>query len=167
MPSAGYSASQGQLTLLGVIIAGCCGSLLAAALLYWIGYTFNHARIFRFVDRYGKYLFIKLNDVKKSLDWFEHYGHRIVFFGRMIPAVRSLISIPAGMSRMPFWKFMFYSGLGTIIWTTFLACVGFYFGENQQLMQQIFHQVSRAIILIILVIVVILLYRRQRRKVKN
>ena len=167
MPSAGYSASQGQLTLFGVIIAGCFGSLLAAALLYWIGYKFNHDSIFRFVDRYGRYLFIKSSDVKKSLDWFEHYGHRIVFFGRMIPAVRSLISIPAGMSRMPFWKFMFYSGLGTIIWTTFLACVGFYFGENQQIMQQIFSQVSHGIILIILVIIAILLYRRQLRKMKN
>lgn len=167
MPSAGYSASQGQLILFGVIIAGCFGSLLAAALLYWIGYKFNHDSIFRFVDRYGRYMFIKSSDVKKSLDWFEHYGHRIVFFGRMIPAVRSLISIPAGMSHMPFWKFMFYSGLGTIIWTTFLACVGFYFGENQQLMQQIFSQVSHGIILIILVIIAILLYRRQLRKMKN
>ena len=167
MPSAGYSASQGQLTLFGVIIAGCFGSLLAAALLYWIGYKFNHDSIFRFVDRYGRYMFIKSSDVKKSLDWFEHYGHRIVFFGRMIPAVRSLISIPAGMSHMPFWKFMFYSGLGTIIWTTFLACVGFYFGENQQLMQQIFSQVSHGIILIVLVIIAILLYRRQLRKMKN
>ncbi len=167
MPSAGYSASQGQLTLFGVIIAGCFGSLLAAALLYWIGYKFNHDSIFRFVDRYGRYMFIKSSDVKKSLDWFEHYGHRIVFFGRMIPAVRSLISIPAGMSHMPFWKFMFYSGLGTIIWTTFLACVGFYFGENQQLMQRIFSQVSHGIILIILVIIAILLYRRQLRKMKN
>ena len=64
MPSAGYSASQGELVLVGVIIAGCIGSLLAAALLYWIGYKFNHDSIFKFVDRYGKYLFIKSEDVK-------------------------------------------------------------------------------------------------------
>ncbi|WP_313034575.1 DedA family protein [Acinetobacter sp.] len=164
MPSAGYSASQGQLILFGVIIAGCLGSLLAAAFLYWIGYQFKHESIFRFIDRYGKYLFIKTQDVKKSLDWFEHYGHRIVFFGRMIPAVRSLISIPAGMSRMPFWKFMFYSGLGTIIWTTFLAYVGFYFGENQQLMQQIFSKVSYVIIAIVIIIIGWVVYRRQQRK---
>ena len=164
MPSAGYSASQGQLLLVGVIIAGCIGSLLAAAILYWIGYKFNHDSIFRFVDRYGKYLFIKSNDVKKSLDWFEHYGHRIVFFGRMIPAVRSLISIPAGMSHMPFWKFMFYSSLGTIIWTTFLACVGFYFGENQALMQNIFSQVSHFIIIVVIAIIIWILYRRHKRK---
>ena len=164
MPSAGYSASQGQLLLVGVIIAGCIGSLLAAAILYWIGYKFNHDSIFRFVDRYGKYLFIKSPDVKKSLVWFEQCGHRIVFFGRMIPAVRSLISIPAGMSHMPFWKFMFFSSLGTIIWNTFLACVGFYFGENQALMQNIFSQVSHFIIIIVIAIIIWILYRRHKRK---
>ncbi len=164
MPSAGYAASQGQLQLLGVIIAGSIGSLLAAAVLYWIGYKFNHDSIFRCVDKYGKYLFIKSEDVKKSLHWFEQYGHRIVFFGRMIPAVRSLISIPAGMSRMPFWKFMLYSGLGTVIWTTFLACVGFYFGENQALMHQIFSQVGYVIIAIVIAVILWALYRRQQRK---
>lgn len=166
MPSAGYSASQGQLLLFGVIIAGSIGSLLAAALLYWVGYKFKHESLFKFVDRYGKYLFIQSKDVKKSLTWFEHYGHQIVFFGRMIPAVRSLISIPAGMSRMPFWKFMLFSGLGTIIWTTFLASVGFYFGENQALMHEIFSRVGYVILAIVGVIVIWLVYRRQQRKSK-
>ncbi|OTG92037.1 DedA family protein [Acinetobacter sp. ANC 3813] len=164
MPSAGYTASQGQLLLIGVIIAGCIGSLAAAAVLYWVGRQFSHAAIFRFVDRYGKYLFIKSADVEKSLAWFEHYGHRIVFVGRMVPAVRSLISIPAGMSRMPFWKFMFYSSLGTIIWTTFLAYVGFYFGENQAMMHQIFSQVGYVIMAIVVVIILWILYRRYQRK---
>lgn len=167
MPSAGYSASQGQLLLMGVIVAGCIGSLMAAAILYWVGYKFNHDSIFRFVDRYGKYLFIKSSDVKKSLDWFECYGHRIVFFGRMIPAVRSLISIPAGMSRMPFWKFMFYSSLGTIIWTTFLACIGFYFGENQALMQEIFSQVAYFIIAAVILFIGWILFQKYQKKMKK
>ena len=167
MPSAGFTASQGHLLLVGVIIAGSVGSLLAAAVLYWIGRKISHQSIFSFIDRYGKYVFIKSTDVKKSLDCFEHYGHRIVFFGRMIPAVRSLISIPAGMSRMPFWKFMTYSGLGTIIWTSFLACVGYYFGNNTELMHQIFSQVSCVIIAIVIMIVVWFLYRRQQRKNKS
>lgn len=164
MPSAGYAASQGELVLVGVIIAGCIGSLTAAALLYWIGYQFNHDAIFRFTDRYGKYLFIKSEDIQKSLLWFEKYGHRIVFFGRMVPAVRSLISIPAGMSRMPFWKFMFYSALGTIIWSTFLACVGFYFGENQALMHEIFSRVGYVIIMIVVLVLLWHCYRKLKNK---
>lgn len=164
MPSAGYAASQGQLALIGVIISGCIGSLAAAAVLYWVGYKFNHEAIFRFTDRYGKYLFIKSEDVRKSLLWFQQYGHRIVFFGRMIPAVRSLISIPAGMSRMPFWKFMLYSSLGTVIWTTFLACVGFYFGENQALMHEIFSRAGYSILAIAGAVLAWLWYRRRQGK---
>lgn len=160
MPSAGYTASQGQLLLFGVIIAGSLGSLIAAALLYWIGRKIKHETLFRWVDRYGKYLFIQAKDVEKALLWFEQYGHRIVFFGRMIPAARSLISIPAGMSQMPFWKFMLYSSLGTVIWTTFLACVGFYFGENQALMQQIFSKVSTVILVLFILFILIFCYKK-------
>ena len=164
MPSAGFTASQGQLLLSGVIIAGCIGSLIAAAALYGIGRLIPHDRLFRWVDRYGKYLFIKRKDVQTALDWFEKYGHRIVFFGRMIPAVRSLISIPAGMSRMPFWKFMLYSGLGTIIWTTFLACVGFYFGNNPELMHLIFSRIGYVIIIIVLIVALWFGYTKWQKK---
>ena len=164
MPSAGFAASNGQVLLSGVIIAGSIGSLVAAALLYWVGRKIPNQSIFNWVDRYGKYLFIKSDEVKKALDWFEKYGHRVVFFGRMVPAVRSLISIPAGMSHMPFWKFMLYSGVGTIIWTTFLACVGYYFGNNIELMQQIFSRVGYVIIGIVLILVAYFFYKKSKAR---
>lgn len=164
MPSAGFAASKGQLLLSGVIIAGSIGSLVAAALLYWVGRKIPNQSIFNWVDRYGKYLFIKSEDVKKALDWFEKYGHRVVFFGRMVPAVRSLISIPAGMSHMPFWKFMLFSSVGTIIWTTFLACVGYYFGNNIELMQQIFSRVGYVIIVIVLILVAYFFYKKSKAR---
>lgn len=162
MPSAGFTAAQGQLSLIGVIVAGSLGSLIAAAALYWIGRKISHDALFRWVNQYGKYLFIKADDVKKALDWFEKYGHRVVFFGRMIPAVRSLISIPAGMSHMPFWKFMTYSMLGTVIWTTFLATVGYYFGNNTALMQQIFSNVGYMIVAIVALFVVYLWFKKRK-----
>lgn len=164
MPSAGFAASKGQLLLSGVIIAGSIGSLVAAALLYWVGRKIPNQSLFNWVDRYGKYLFIKSEDVKKALDWFEKYGHRVVFFGRMVPAVRSLISIPAGMSHMPFWKFMLYSSVGTIIWTTFLACVGYYFGNNIELMQQIFSRVGYVIIAIVFILVAYFFYKKSKAR---
>lgn len=163
MPSAGFVAARGELTLIGVIIAGSFGSLVAAAVFYLLGRQVSHQRLFEWTERYGKYLMIKAQDVEKALDWFEHYGHRIVFFGRMIPAVRSLISIPAGMSHMPFWKFMFYSALGTIIWTTFLACVGFYFGENLELMNQILSQSGNVILGLLALVGLIYLVRKFSR----
>ncbi|OTG81002.1 DedA family protein [Acinetobacter sp. ANC 4648] len=160
MPSAGFAASKGQLLLSGVIISGSLGSLIAAALLYWIGLKIPNHKILSWIDRYGKYLWIKSKDVEKALAWFEKYGHRIVFFGRMIPAIRSLISIPAGMSHMPFWKFMTYSALGTIIWTTFLACIGYYFGNNVVLMQEILHRVGYIIVSLVFIFLMYWAYRK-------
>ncbi len=154
MPSAGYTAAKGELTLIGVIIAGSIGSLLAAALLYWIGRKIPQHHLFTLVERYGKYLRISVADLEKSLAWFEKYGHRIVFFGRMIPAVRSLISIPAGMSKMPFVKFMIYSTFGTVIWTTFLAFLGYHFSENQALMSLIMQRVSYIILAVVILYII-------------
>ena len=107
MPSAGYTASKGDLTLVGVIIAGSAGSLIAAMILYWIGRKIPEQHLFTFIKHYGKFLRIQgLTDLEKALGWFNQHGHKNRFLGRMIPAVRSLISIPAGMSKMPFGKFM-------------------------------------------------------------
>ncbi|WP_109441384.1 DedA family protein [Acinetobacter haemolyticus] len=154
MPSAGYTASKGDLSLIGVIIAGSAGSLLAAMLLYWIGRKIPQHRLLGFIARYGKYLRISTTDWHKSLSWFEKHGHRVVFFGRMIPAVRSLISIPAGMSRMPFHKFISYSAAGTVIWTSLLAYIGYHFSENQALMTAVIQRfgyiVLSAVILYVL-----------------
>ncbi|MCH7295788.1 DedA family protein [Acinetobacter higginsii] len=149
MPSAGYTASKGELTLIGVIIAGSAGSILAAMLFYWIGRKVPQQRLFQFIERYGKYLRIQVADLDKALTWFNKHGHRIVFFGRMIPAVRSLISIPAGISRMPFSKFMLYSSAGTLIWTSFLAYLGYHFSENQTLMLAILQRISYLIFALI------------------
>ena len=154
MPSAGYTASKGDLSLIGVIIAGSAGSLIAAMILYWIGRKIPEQRLFSFIEHYGKFLRIKVTDLEKALDWFNQHGHKIVFFGRMIPAVRSLISIPAGMSKMPFGKFMAYSAFGTIIWTTFLAFLGYHLSEDQALMSLIMQRASYIILAIVILYII-------------
>lgn len=165
MPSAGYTAAQGQLWIGGVILAGSFGSILAAAVLYAVGRCVSLDNIFNFCDRYGRFVGLKSDSLRQSLQWFERYGHWVVFFGRMIPAIRSLISIPAGMSRMPFIKFMLYSSLGTVIWTSFLAYVGYYLGNNQQKMQQLFSQISYGIFAVIaLFIIIYIVYRFYRKQ---
>lgn len=163
MPSAGYTASQGHLNIIGVILAGCIGSLLAAALLYWLGSKCPNEKIFHFCDRYGKYIGIKGHDMQQALDWFEQRGHNIVLFGRMMPAIRSLISVPAGMSGMPFAKFILYSTLGTIPWTTFLALVGYYVGQNKALMTQIFSQFGYFILSIVAIVLSYFLWKKYQK----
>ncbi|WP_240687798.1 DedA family protein [Alkanindiges illinoisensis] len=130
MPAAGFTAAQGELSIIGVIIAGSCGSILAAIMLYWIGRLLHEDRLTTWLEHHGKWLFLKPEDLKKANAWFNQHGRKIVFFGRMIPAVRSIISIPAGMSRMPFSLFLLYTSLGTIIWTTLLGLAGYYLGNN-------------------------------------
>ena len=154
MPSAGYTASKGDLTLVGVIIAGSAGSLIAAMILYWIGRKIPEQHLFTFIKHYGKFLRIRVTDLEKALDWFNQHGHKIVFFGRMIPAVRSLISIPAGMSKMPFGKFMIYSAFGTVIWTTFLAFLGYHLSEDQALMSLIMQRASYIILAIVILYII-------------
>lgn len=164
MPTAGYTASQGQLSLLGVIIAGCIGSLVAAAALYWLGTKCPNHKIFQFCDQYGRYIGINGQDMQQALDWFEKRGHIIVLTGRMMPAIRSLISVPAGMSGMPFSKFMFYTTLGTIPWTTFLALVGYYFGQNKALMAQIFSEFSVVMLVVMAIIISIWLWKKYKKR---
>lgn len=159
MPAAGFTASEGHFTLFGVIAAGSIGSILAAVILYWIGRLLNEQRLKTWLSRYGKWLFIKPDDLTTATRWFNQHGAKIVFFGRMIPAVRSLISIPAGMARMPFGLFLLYSSLGTIIWTSILAGAGFYLGSNYE---KFSHWVSGAgnVIIVILLIVAAFALRR-------
>ncbi len=159
MPAAGFAASQGKLSLIGVIIAGSIGSLLAAAVFYWIGRLLNEARLIAWLDRYGKWLFLKSDDLRTATRWFNQHGAKIVFFGRMIPAVRSLISIPAGVSGMPFGKFMLYSSLGTIIWTSILATAGYYLGNNYQLFAEWLSNAGHIIAAVLLIGVGFALYR--------
>ena len=154
MPSAGYTASKGDLSLIGVIIAGSAGSLIAAMILYWIGRKIPEQHLFTFIKHYGKFLRIRVTDLEKALGWLNQHGHKIVFFGRMIPAVRSLISIPAGMSKMPFGKFMAYSAFGTIIWTTFLAFLGYHLSEDQALMSLIMQRASYIILAIVILYII-------------
>ena len=163
MPTAGYTASRGQLTFIGVVIAGCVGSLLAAVLLYVLGRHCPQQQLLHWVERYGKYIRITPKDIETALLWFHRYGPRIVFFGRMIPAVRSLISIPAGMSGMPFWQFFSYSALGTLLWTFFLTWLGYYFGENQDRLHEILSRVSYVGIGIAVLIVLYIILRRYKK----
>jgi membrane protein DedA with SNARE-associated domain len=127
MPLAGYLASlsnYGYLGLLIVALSATLGASLGAILIYYVSLKLGR----RFVLKYGKYVFISEENLSASERWFEKYGKKAVFFGRMAPVVRELISIPAGLSKMNFKKFLFYTLIGTFIWTIFLVSIGFFFG---------------------------------------
>ena len=161
MPAAGFAAARGDLNIFLVILAGTCGSVLGSLPLYYLGALLNKERLIIFTKKYGKYMFIKSEDVLASNAWFDKHGKKAVFFGRMVPGIRSLISIPAGMNKMPIFSFLILTALGSSIWTTILTIAGFYLGKNYEIIESILAPYSKIFLLLAGVIVIILFIKRR------
>jgi membrane protein DedA with SNARE-associated domain len=124
IPLAGYVAAQGDMRLILVMAWASVGSLAGAAVWYRIGRSVGEQRLRAWVDRHGKWLTLSGKDVDRAQQWFSRHGNAAVFFGRLVPGVRTFVSLPAGFARMPVLPFVVYSALGTIIWTAALAFAG-------------------------------------------
>ena len=132
MPLGGYFVYQGSLNFYILIIFGSAGTLLGSFPWYFLGKALNEQKISSFLDKRGKFLGITSKDLSKSRLWFDKYGTLLVFWGRLIPGIRTLISVPAGIELMPIGPFFLWTSLGTIIWVTILTYAGYVFGENYQ-----------------------------------
>ena len=154
MPAAGFAASNGDLNLILVILAGTLGAVLGALPLYYLGRIFDEEWLSAFTEKYGKYVFVKPNDIKATNAWFDKHGKKAVFFGRMVPGIRSFISIPAGMNKMPMPSFLILSTLGASIWTTALAFAGYYLGKNYEIIELTLAPYSKGIGIVIVIIII-------------
>ncbi|HWT30004.1 MAG TPA: DedA family protein [Propylenella sp.] len=132
MPLAGYIAAQGQANIVLIIVAGTIGSLAGGFFWYAIGRWVGEERLKRIADRYGRWVTLSRQDIDKADDWFDEHGHKAVLLGRLVPTVRTLISIPAGLSEMPVRRFLLYSAIGTAAWTTILALLGYGLGSQYE-----------------------------------
>jgi membrane protein DedA with SNARE-associated domain len=133
LPLAGFTAATTHMSLLGAIIATTAGSLLGALALYYLGYRLGEARVRRLAGRYGKYLTFEEAEVDRSMDWFRRHGSVVVMVARVVPVFRSLISIPAGMSRMPLGRFLIFTAIGAGAWNSGLITTGYLLGSNWEL----------------------------------
>lgn len=133
LPLAGSLTIGGSFSLLGVTLVGAAGSVAGAWFFYGLGRIFDERRLRVLVRSYGKWFLLTENDLDRTLDWFQRYGEWTVFFGRMVPIVRSLISLPAGMARMNGVKFTLFTALGTALWSLALALAGRLLGEGWRL----------------------------------
>lgn len=128
----GFMTTTTTMTIPGVILASTAGSVFGAIILYGIGLLLDVERLEKIVDKWGRVLRVKKADIHRADAWFDRFGVWTVFFGRLIPLVRSLISIPAGMSNMKFWLFLTFTTLGTVLWNTVLVFVGEAVGDNRE-----------------------------------
>jgi len=138
VPPAGYLAAKGQMNLFLVILAGIAGSILGAIFNYWVSLTFGRP----FFERYGKYFLVSDKALERADVYFARHGHISTFIGRLLPGIRQLISLPAGLTRMNIPLFLFYTTLGSGIWVVTLAWVGFWVGNNQALVHRYMHTAS-------------------------
>lgn len=162
----GFMTTRTSLTLIGVIIFATLGSLFGAVILYWIGRLLDIERLEKIVARWGHILRLKKEDIYKANHWFDRYGIWTVFFCRMVPVLRSLISIPAGMNRMNMSVFLFFTTIGTLIWNTILVGLGAYLGESWELIVYYMDIYSNVVyvLLIILFIIGVIYYFRFRKE---
>ncbi|HEX5234653.1 MAG TPA: DedA family protein [Silvibacterium sp.] len=163
MPFAGYLVHAGQLTLIGVAVAGAIGCNLGSAVAYWIGRIGGRP----FIERYGHFVLLNQHDLEKSEHLFAHYGFITVFFGRLLPIIRTFIALPAGIARMPQVRFHIYTFLGSLPWCYVLAYIGMRLGqawETDPRFKALFHRFHLAIELLIVAAVVWYLWTHWRRR---
>lgn len=154
----GFMTSYTNLTVFGVLLTASTGSIIGAIVLYGVGYLVHIDRLEIVVDKWGSFLRISRTELRKANDWFEKYGYWAVLICRMIPLVRSLISIPAGMMKMQFWLFLLFTMIGTFIWNTILVTLGVGLGASWQNILSILEVYSTIVYILIGVGFVILLF---------
>ncbi len=157
---AGYLASQGQMNVVLIMLSGVGGSLVGALINYYLAYKLGR----KLLKRYGKYFFIKEDALAKMDGFFEKHGHISTFTGRLIPGIRQLISIPAGLAHMNLAVFSFYTALGAGIWAMILVLLGYFIGENQELIDAYLKQIL-GVVLLLLVLLGMWYYKYQKNKI--
>ena len=135
MPLGGFLVFQGNLNFYVLVIFGLIGTVLGSLPWYYLGRFLNEKKLASFVESKGKFLGINVKDFNKSKLWFDKYGVSLVFWGRLIPGIRTLISVPAGIELMPLKKFLVWTSLGSLIWVVLLSLAGYVFGENYRLIE--------------------------------
>lgn len=161
MPFAGFLVSRGELNLWLVGLAGAAGCVLGSVFSYWLGMVGGRPLI----EKYGKYILISHHDLDLADGWFKKRGDATVFIGRLLPVVRTFISFPAGIARMPFGKFVLYSFLGSLPWCLLLAYIGQKLGENWESLRGYFHQFDYLILALILLGIIFWVWRHL--KIRN
>ncbi len=151
MPFAGFVAARGDLHPVGVVAAGVTGSLLGAIPWYLAGRWLGGERLKRFADRHGRWLTASRQDLQRAEDWFNRYGWLAVLLGRLVPAVRTLISIPAGATRMPLPTFIICSAIGTLLWSCLLTGAGYLLESRYDQVAGWIDPVAKGVVAIIVV----------------
>lgn len=162
MPLSGFVTSQGKLDFVYVVIAGVVGSVLGALPWYYLGKSLSLQHIKKLADRYGWWLTISSKEIETAKHWFERRGEAAACLSRLVPGVRTYISVPAGLSNMPLLSFLIYSTIGTTIWISLLTYAGYVLGANYDQVKEVIAPLSGVVIIVLIVIFVVWIIKRKR-----
>ncbi|MEV0012290.1 DedA family protein [Streptomyces sp. NPDC051840] len=160
LPLTGFAAGQGVLSLPSALFWTTLGSVVGAVVLYWIGASFGRERMH---SLWAKLPLVKASDLERTEEWFSRHGTKAVFFGRMVPVFRSLISVPAGVERMPLRVFVTLTALGSLIWNSALVMAGYWLGDRWDVVGDYVGMASKAVLALVAVAAVTWTIRRMRR----
>lgn len=161
LPLAGYMAGEGRFTLLGVVLAATLGSVLGALLLYAAGFWFGDIRLNAFVRRWGRYALLSEDDLSRSYAWFDRHSGAAVLIGRLVPGVRSLISLPAGLTHMPLPRFLLFTALGSLIWNASLVGLGWWLERRWDLIEAYVGYLQYLVICVVLLVAARFIWTRR------
>lgn len=167
MPLAGFTVARGKLELFPVILAGVVGTVLGALPWYYAGKLLGEEKLKRLADRYGRWLAISSKDIAKATTWFDKHDAQAVFLCRLVPGVRTLISVPAGISGMSLVPFLIYSTLGTVLWVGLLTYTGYLLGSNYHLVENFIDPISKLVLLALIVVPIVWIVRRKAKQRRN
>ncbi len=168
MPMAGYLVTTGRFNIFLTIFFGILGTLAGAVVLYYIGVGAGNLKFRKFLDRYGRFFMTSSKDLEAAERWFEKHGEKSVLLCRMVPIVRSIISVPAGFTKMPLGKFVFFTTIGTTVWTTLLTVTVVVLGENWERVGPIMSKFDFLVVGVLVVVVIYYVFRRaQKSKIKD
>lgn len=165
MPFSGYVVWQGttNMTILGITIVGALGNLLGSLIAYFVGWKGGRPLL----EKYGKYIFITHSKLELADRWFERYGYEAVFISRFLPAIRTFISLPAGIAHMDIKKFVLYTFLGSLPWSFALGYIGFLLGPHWELIRSYFHILDIVVAIGIIAFIAYLVYKYKYKANKN
>lgn len=167
LPLAGSLTLSGRFSIGLITIVGMLGSLTGAFLFYGLGKWLGEPRVRTLIEKYGQYALLSTDDLDRSLEWFDKYDEWVIFFSRMVPIVRSLISIPAGIASMSLPKFSFYTILGTALWSFVLSFGGRLLGEQWPLIAEFINTYQNVVLVIGLLVIIVFIANRLIRKAKR
>lgn len=163
LATGGILAGKGIFSFWGAFLIGLLGSVFCAVIIYFMGYFGGKP----FIKKYGKYFFMKEEDIEKSDSWFNRYGLMAALIGRNFPIIRTLISLPIGIMQLSFWKFLLFTTIGSIPWTFVFVYVGYALGNNWIVINEYVGKLKTPITILLIILIISYFYQKIRNKIQN